>query len=228
MQTKIIASFLAALMLFAPAALAATALKDYPSFLATADHALDAYVIIGTGGTDPSGLASDVAGAVDIAVRLTELSYIVRTVSGAVGGNVNGIEKDGIGYSNNALTTGSSAGISAYTNTFPAGAVVKNAQFTGLKEGSFQWKSNSYDYREQVDLSGVLLRNDYGTNGVNGTMTMQIASGAVFYQYVFKKAINLSTATTAGTTGSMDSPEYTYPINIIPSCNQIIYCLHSI
>jgi hypothetical protein len=197
-------------MLFAPAALAATALKDYPSFLATSDHALDAYVVVGA-----AAATEDVAGAVDIAVRLTELSYIVRSVTGTVGGNVNGIEKDGIGYSNNGLTTGSSAGISAYTNTFPAGAIVKNAQYTGLNEGSFQWKSNSYDYREQVDLSGVLLRNDYGTNGVNGSLTMQIASGTVFYQYVFKKAINLSTATTAGTTGSIDSPEYTYPINIM-------------
>lgn len=210
MNTKIIASFLAALMLFAPAALAATALKDYPSFLAKADHTLDAYVVVGA-----QAQPADVVGAVDLAVRLTELSYVEKTISGSVSGNVNGVEKDGIGYVNNGLTAGSSAGPSAYTNAFPAGAIVRNSQYSGLNEGSFQWKSNSYDYREQVDLSGVVLRNDFGTNGVNGSLTMQIASGNILYQYVFKKAINLSAATTAGTTGSIDSPEYTYPINFM-------------
>jgi len=210
MNSKIIASFLAALMLFAPAALAATALNTYPSFLATSDHTLDAYVVVGS-----AAATSDVVGAVDLAVRLTELSYITKTITGTVASNVNGIEKDGIGFDNNDLSTGSSAGPSNYANAFPSGDIVKNAQYSGLNEGSYQWKSNSYDYREQVDLSGITLSNDYGTNGVNGTLTMEVGSSAIKYQYVFKSAINLSTATTAGTTGSIDNPEYTYPINIM-------------
>lgn len=207
MKAKIIASFLAALMLFAPAAMALTALKDYPSFLATADHTLDAYVVVGA-----LAAPSDVVGAVDIATRLAELSYVERTVSGSISGNANGIEKDGIGFANGDLTTGSSAGAATYTNAFPSGAIVKNAQYSGLNEGSYTWKSTSYDYREQVDVSAVTLSNDFGTSGINGSLTMVVPSSSIKYQYVFKSAINLSTAT-AGY-GTIDSPEYNYPIKI--------------
>jgi len=213
MNSKIIASFLAALMLFAPAAMALTALNTYPSFLAT-NNALDAYVVVGA-----QAATADVVGAVDLAVRLTELSYVAKTVSGTSSGNVNGIEKDGIGYGTSAggndLSSGSSAGASAYTNAFPTADIIRNAQYSGLNQGTYSWKSNNYDYAEQVDLSGVRVRNDFGTSGVNGSLTLQVASGNVMYEYVFKKAINLSTATTAGTTGSISSPEYTYPINIM-------------
>jgi len=208
MKEKLIASFLAALMLFAPTALAATALKDYPTFLAT-DHTLDAYVVVGS-----AAKTEDVAGAIDIALRLTELSYVEKTVTGAAGAAVDGIEKDGIGFNNNNLATGSSAGASTITNAFPSGSIVKSFHYSGLKDSTYKWKANDYDYREQVDLSGITMRNDYGTNYINGTLTMVVESGDVIYQYVFEKAINLSTATTAGTTGTIANPEYTYPINI--------------
>ena len=74
---------------FAFVASAAT-LDSYPTFLASGGQ-LNAYVVVGSGGTDPAGLASDIAGAVDIAVRLSELQYTKTTVAGSTTSSVTGI-----------------------------------------------------------------------------------------------------------------------------------------
>jgi hypothetical protein len=50
------------------------------------------------------------------------------------------------------------------------------------------------------------MRHDYGTSGINGTEKMEIESGDVYYEYVFDKALT--------GTGSISSPNYTYPIYI--------------
>jgi S-layer protein (TIGR01564 family) len=71
---------------------AATTLDQYPGFLVSAGQ-LNAYVVVGSGGTDPAGLASDIAGAVDIAVRLAELQYSKTTVSAVTTAAVDGVER---------------------------------------------------------------------------------------------------------------------------------------
>lgn len=195
---------MAALTLASPA-LAATALNTYPTFLGKSG---DFYVVVGA-----NAKTIDVVGAVDIASNLAQLSYTDVTSSGAAA--VNGISKDGINTgtssttSNNNLTAAVSGG-----SAFPSSGVLKHAHYAALKDSTYSWKGTDYDFREQVDVSGVTMSHDLVTDKVNGTETMVIADNNVKYQFVFEKAINLSTATTAGTTGTISSPEYSNPIRI--------------
>ena len=198
MKEKLIASFLAALMVFAPTALAATALKDYPNFLATSGHVLDAYVVVGS-----QAATADVVGAIDLALRLTELSYTVQTVSGTVGGAVNGLEKDTFNANFGNLTD-------LFANP------VRTFHYSNLKQGQIVWKGTNYDYHEQINLSvstsKAYFSHDYGTAGINGTEKMVVPAGVIAYEYSFDKTLNITSATGNGRIGG--TPEYTYPVNI--------------
>jgi len=191
---KLIAGFMTAFMALLTATspvLAATSLGSYPAFLKGADGTLNAYVVVGSAAN-----VADVIGAVDVASRLAEVgkATVTQTCSGASGA-VDGTDKD------TCLLNG------ALGLTFPSNGTLKTAHFSGLKDSTFSWRGTDYDYREQVDISGVSMRHALNVNNINGSEKMVVESGDVIYEYVFDKAVS--------GTGSVSSPNYTYPINIL-------------
>lgn len=201
---KIIAGFLAALMSAVSVvfpALAATQLGSFPGYLGK-DGSIDAFVVVGA-----DAKPEDVIAAADIAATLgSTLSYAVKAVPGAGVSGVTGLEKDGIALGTSSggtdLATSTAAG-----SAFPSGVVLTNTHFSGLKDSTFSWRSNDYDYKEQVDLSGVRMRHAFSVSNINGTEKMEIQSGDVIYQYVFEKQLT--------GTGSTTSPNNTWPVNIM-------------
>jgi len=192
---KIIAGFMTALMALLTVStpvLAANTVADFPGMLAGSDGALNAYVVVGS-----LAAPSDVAGAIDIAVRLPEVGSDEVSTSCSSSTSVEGTRKDNVGLAD-ALST-----------AFPASGILKTAHYSGLKDSKITWSGSSsteYDYREQVDISGVTMAHDLATSNVNGTEKMVVETGDIKYQYVFDKAI------THG--GTVSVPNYTYPINI--------------
>ncbi|MDI6798850.1 MAG: S-layer protein [Candidatus Aenigmarchaeota archaeon] len=199
---KLVGSFLAILMAltFVTTALAAVQLKDYPGFLATKTATTSSiegvYVVVGD-----TAAASDIVGAVDLAIRLAEHSYTIETLPG-VPAAVTGIEKNTIDPRFGNLT-----------DVFPN--PIRTFHYPGLKQGQITWKGGNYDYHEQINLSAatskVYFSHDFGTVGINGTETMVVPASAITYEYVFDKTLNLSSASGKGT---LADPEYTYPIDI--------------
>ena len=200
---KIIAAFLATLMTaltFSSAALAATMLSSYPSFLGSAG-ALDFYVVFGSGAK-----AEDVAGAVDIMARLAELSYTTKSATGSASA-VTGTEKT------NVPIAGSDSTLKRLSDTF--GATMRNFHYSGLKTSTIAYKGNTYDYHEAVALGDVYTSHDFSTTGINGTQTLVVKTNTYKYQYVFDKALNLTDlATSAKNTGTIAAPEYSNPVKI--------------
>lgn len=190
---KLIAAFMTAFMALltvsAPV-LAVSSLGSYPTFLKGADNTLSAYVVVGAAAN-----VADVVGAVDVASRLAEVgkATVSQSCSG-VSGAVDGTEKDAVPL------------YGVLSNTFPASGVLKSAHFSGLKDGTFSWRGTDYDYREQVDISAVTMRHALNLNYVNGTEKMVVSSGNVIYEYVFDKTLT--------GLGSVDQPNYTYPVSI--------------
>lgn len=210
MKEKLIASFLAALMLATPVAFAA--LQDYPALLSTdptlaeTSNSLDAYVVVGSGGTDPAGLASDIAGAINLALRLTEMSYTKVTTTGVAAGEYDGIMRDGVSICTSSST---STQCSIANNTSGQTALpgsIKNTHYTGLKDTTISWRSSTYTISEQVDINGVYMRHDLDASNINGTEKMVLADADVKYEYVFK--------TTMEGTGTPATPNYSYPIGV--------------
>jgi len=198
---KIIATFLATLMTaltFSSAALAATMLSSYPTFLGSAG-ALDFYVVFGAGAK-----AEDVAGAVDIMARLAELSYTQKTVTGAAAA-VTGTEKTNVPITGSVNTLLSAA----------FAATMRNFHYSGLKTTTFAWKGNTYDFHETAVLGNLYVSHDYTTTGINGTESLVVPSNTFKYQYVFDKALNITDlATSAKNTGTISSPEYSNPVKV--------------
>jgi hypothetical protein len=196
---KLIAGFMTALMALLTVTtpvLAATALGDYPGFLAGADGTLDAYVVIGS-----DAAVSDVVGAVDLASRLAEVGE--ATVTEDCPGSsaaVDGISKDTITINRGYLD-----------NFFPGN--VRSFHLDKLKTGTYSWNGANYDYYEDIALGNdqIYTSHDFSTSGINGTQSMVVPTDVLKYRYVFKKAINLTSKSGLGT---LASPEYTYPINI--------------
>jgi hypothetical protein len=196
---KLIAGFMTALMALLTVTspvLAATALGDYPGFLAGSDGTLDAYVVIGS-----DAAVDDVVGAVDLASRLAEVGEATTTEScpGAAV-SVDGVSKDTI-----TITRG-------YLDDFFPGTI-RSFHMSKLTTGTYGWAGSNYDYYETIYLGDDLIytSHDFGTTGINGTQSMVIPTNVLKYQYVFKKAINLTSKSGLGT---LTSPEYTYPINV--------------
>jgi len=199
---KTIAGFMAALLTVMPVAFAATSVSQAFGSLG-ASGSLDAVVVVGSGAA-----ASDVAGAADIAVRLAELSY--NTVSTTGGSAVDGLLKDGVGIctAGGPTPTVAQCGVAVGTNPFPASGVLKTFHYSTLKQATYAWKGNDYDFYEDVDLAtgGVTIRHDLNTNLINGTPKVQIDSGDIIYEYVFNKLLN--------GTGDNNNKNYTYPVYI--------------
>jgi len=172
---------------FAFAVSAATTLDSYPTFLASGGQ-LNAYVVVGSGGTDPSGLASDIAGAVDIAVRLSELQYTKTTVAGGTSTSVDGVEKQ-IPFA--GVDT---KGVTDTTDGLPS--TLQTFHFSGLKQGTITWKGTAYRYHEEVLLgTSSLLKLDHAFSDakVNGTMTLRVAtSSPIMYTYKFDETLATS------------------------------------
>ena len=141
-----------------------------------------------------SAQTADVAGAVNIAVGMAS----------AVGGGGGGVVSGGDGLLRNLVDI--NWGNLTDSGNFPA--PMKSFHFSGLKTGTVAWKGNNYNYHDQLWLNGTYFSHDYGTAGINGTETMVTPTNLIAYDYVFDQSINLSTATTAGTTGTLASPEY--------------------
>jgi hypothetical protein len=169
---------------------AATTLDQYPGFLVSAGQ-LNAYVVVGSGGTDPAGLASDIAGAVDIAVRLAELQYSKTTVSVSGAPTVDGITRD-ISIAGGATQVLTSSG-------FPP--TLRDFHFTGLKVGTVNFKGTDYNYHEEVVVdNNVKLDHTYSASNVNGTQKLTIGTNKqIEYKFVFDSNI-----TGLGTTASPD------------------------
>jgi len=207
---KWIATGLSALMAgatLAGAGLAATQLGAFPGFLASktaTTSALDAFVVVGE-----KAQPADVIGAVDLAARLAELSYTVTAVKGTVASAVTGLDRDGINIGTDADGAALSEGGSIYNVPFPSGTLT-TSHFTGLKDSTLSFRSNDYDYHEQVDISGARMRHRYDVTNINGTEKMEIEDGDVIYQYVFEKDV----PGLGGTGSGSQAANYSFPLSV--------------
>ncbi len=199
MKNKIIASFLAALTVLTPIGLAATQLGNYPTFLAKAG-ALDTYVVVGQ-----SAATSDVVGAINLAIRLEEVSKTSTTKScaGASTSSVTGVSKE-------VVFPGAVAG-SDTTNQLPIEA--KSFHYEGLKQSEIGYRGTDYSYYELVQFdtsaSNIGLTNKKGAP-VNGTIRMKVVPGKIVYKWHLAENISSSywTNFTDGT------PNYDNPFKI--------------
>lgn len=89
---KVVAAGAVGLLMAGSSIAFAASLGDYPVPFVTADG-MQSLVVVGSGGTDPAGLASDVAGAIDIATRLA--GAVTKDVT--VGGTIAGVSVSGEG-----------------------------------------------------------------------------------------------------------------------------------
>lgn len=188
-----VATGLSALMAgatLAAAALAAADLKDFPTNVASVSggvSTLDAFIVVGT-----NAAAADIVGASDVAARLAEVQYTVTTVPGTTSSTIDGVEKNTIGI-NNQLDS-----------VMPD--PVKNIHYSGLKKSTYSWRSNDYDYSEQISLGNIEFNHDFGTDKINGTEKLYVASDDVQYQWQADETLT--------GTGSTTTLNYTYPVKI--------------
>ncbi len=177
-----------ALMLGATAlgAVAAADLGDYPApFIA--DGQWNTLLVVGTGGTDPAGLAADLAGTVDIAARLAQTSTTaVSTTTTVVGGAtedevaLNGTI--GVNKFANALTDTDIASLIDSTISYDDG--------TGSKD---------YDVHEFINMSSdfrvvtSLQDNDYSGDDYPDLVAMSLEDDSLEYCYKFDENIDTVT-----------------------------------
>ena len=110
----------------------AAGLADYPQPFVSAQGTADFLIVVGSQGTDAAGLASDVAGAVDIAASLGSRASKPTTVGGSTGGvSVNGEGRD-ISTANTKLYLYDTLGKSGVRNT-----LTKDDMPELLKDGQF-------------------------------------------------------------------------------------------
>ena len=188
---KLIAGFMTALMTLMTfvTPVIAVELGNYPSFIEGTDGTLNAIVVVGA-----DAAVADVVGAIDVAARLAEVGETDAAVEcPGVSGAVEGTRKDTVALAGDLSVT------------FPASGVLKTAHYAGLADSSFSWRGTDYDYREQVDFGSVAMSHSLTTSQVNGTEKMLVETGDIQYQLVFEKALT--------GTGSVTTPNYTYPIN---------------
>jgi hypothetical protein len=199
MFKKFVASLMAALMAvvtIATPALAATALNTYPTFLGKSG---DFYVVVGK-----NAATSDVAGAIDVASNLAQLSYTDVAGSTSSTGLTGTDRKIAIPSSSSGSYIGAS---SPNSNQFPA--TLKTYHYSALKESQFEFKGTKYNYHEQVALAtsgtGLLLTHML-TSPVNGTLKMRVEQSGVEYQHVFDTAVAGGSVPTAANSTSYSTP----------------------
>ncbi len=197
-------------MTLASAAMAATNVGNIAELAKPSDSVANFPIFV----IGKTAQTEDVAGAVDIAVRMAAESKTTTTATTTTtSGTVTGVDRDGI-----AIGTTATAGTSLSTaisggSAFPNSGVVLTTHFSGLKDSTFSHRGTDYDYKEQVDVSAVRMSHDLGTDKINGSERMVIGtSGDIKYEYVFDKNIWINN-TVAGA-GTIASPEYTNAIKI--------------
>jgi hypothetical protein len=175
MKEKLIAGFMAALMALVTAVypvLGATALKDFPGFLGKPVEGF--YIVIGSA-ADPS----DVAGAVDIAIRLAELSYEEKPLPG-VAAAVTGVEKE------------ISIGDTDISNDFPATSLTQ-VHIPFLKDSTIRVGTVDKRYYEVIDLPDGDISNDYTTFNESVVLDIRtVTTPGLQYRLIFAEAFNFT------------------------------------
>ncbi len=150
-----------------------------------------------------SAQTADVAGAVDVAVRLAAQAKTTVSVSGT-GAAVNGISRNGIRIGgSNVNAAGNLANATTGGSAFPSGTL-RAIHYPNLFDGTLTYQGSSYNVRDDVDVSGVFVRNGLSVEKVNGTLTLDIGDNDLIYDYIF--------GTTIVGIGGISNPNYTYPV----------------
>lgn len=221
MFTKFVASFMTALMaamaLVSPA-LGGTALNTYPTFLGKVG---DFYVVVGA-----KASASDVAGAIDVAANLAQLSFKETTVTGAAVTGLTGTERK------ISIPTSSTGGAIGGTGANNLPTTLRNFHYSGLKDGRFEFKGTKHNYHEDVILRTVdpaFKLTHSVLNPINGTLKMRVDTNATTLRYVFDDTITASdfSATTANSTTYSDPLKITlggreFQIVSVPSSTSFV------
>jgi len=183
MSKKLIAGFMAALMALVTAispVLATTALEDYPSVLGV-DRDLDAYIVVGA-----TAASADVVGAVDLAVRLAELSYREVTVGGAV---LTGVETEDIPFDTN-ISSGSL--LKSSIKHYDVPDVLQDSSV------DFSWDdgSDTYDFQEVITVSNLnsqqVETSSTKSKDYEDSPALHIASAGLKYTWQFDENFNTS------------------------------------
>jgi len=173
MKTKLLSAILTALMAMSPM-VAALDLGDYPSFLFD-DHNLDAYIVFGE-----DAATADVAGAVDLAMRLAGESYEEvpsggTTVSGGKSEDVN----LGHAIADDHKTT------------------LDDDDLVGFQDTTIAFDSSTYNVHDALILGAnspsiEFSRSTDGEDKYESGVYMEAARGAIGYYYLFDDTINLT------------------------------------
>lgn len=182
------------------AALAQT-LGDFPSPFVD-NGVMNSVIVVGSQGTDPAGLASDVVGAIDIAAAIGQAT-IKKTSSASTTGTVTISSAGGEGVTKN-IHFGQYIAKTGSENQFKP--VLKHDDLSGLKntdQGASKIMGNdgtSVDYHEELALDGAFdsAANDHinlnsRSNFVaeyRGTPGINLANNKLRYLIVFDDSLN--------------------------------------
>ncbi len=177
--------------------LAATNLSDYPTFLLTADKALNAYIVVGA-----TAATSDVVGAIDLATTLAQAAATTttNTVAGTTQG-VTGTERKIV------ISGGSTAGVIGGSGSNNLPSTLYTYHYSGLLQSQFQFKGTYHNYKEMVVLgsSTPQLTHKLG-DPVNGTLKMKIDTQSITYKYQFLDSISDFGPATAANSSTYQNP----------------------
>jgi hypothetical protein len=202
MKNKFVASLMAALMAavtLATPVLAANTVANYPTFLGLSGNF---YIVVGA-----NAATSDVAGAIDIASNLAQLSYTSVSSSGGTTAGLNGIERKV------AIPTSASSGDIAGTSSNQLPSTLRNFHFSGLQAGTYTYLTTSHNYHETAVLpttgETVSLTHSLGSP-INGTLKMKVEANTVQYELVFDDSIKAADFSYT----SANSSSYTNPLKL--------------
>ena len=137
-------------------AVAAADLADYPEPFVQ-DGEWNTLLVLGTGGTNPAGLASDLAGAVDIAARLAQEAKSVSST----GTTVTGAKTEEVDLDASDLTV-------------DFGSTLTDSKISGLADSQLTWNDETIDYEEVITVVGFAPKiseddEDFGATVYLGT-----------------------------------------------------------
>jgi len=189
MREKVIATLLTvitALSTISPV-LAAYDLGDYPSFMFDEDQNLQAYVVVGTGasGAGAAGIASDVVGAVDLAVRLAGESYDEVSAEGTV-----------LGVEEEDVPLGTTIAGGGYLDS-----TLEDDDVDGLKDSKITFQDEDYDFHEEIELETTSDKLDLETSltgdddDYEDGIYLEAQKDSIVYKFVFDDSIVLNDTT---------------------------------
>jgi hypothetical protein len=198
MQLKkiVAAGLMSAVMLGSTIGLAET-LADYPAPFVATDGTAQFLVVVGSAGADPAGLASDMAGAVDIAARLGGETKQTTTVAGTTVTVTDG-DTDEVALGSVLTTT---AGLdTSYTDD----------DMSCLQDTDITLNGTSYSVHDEIQLTNTpnaldgetslsSTDDDYGSD-----IFLEIQKDAIKYCFVFDKTVKLDTHVSASTPLEID------------------------